>query len=406
MRLLLVADTYPPSRISGALQMRDLALALAAQGHRPLVLVPTHALAASPGLEESDGVQVLRVRAPRTKDVPYWRRTLAELLMPWLLLRGLRTSPLRDERWDGVVWYSPTIFLGPLGRAIKRAHGCSGYLIVRDLFPDWAVDAGVMRRGGLAYRFFKAVERFQYRHADVIGVQTPANVPLVAHEAPAGARIVVLHNWLSPPVLGDAVPSPSLRHLQGRINFAYAGNMGVAQDMDAFVTLARRMQDRVDVGFVFVGRGSETARLKAEAQTLPNLLVLDEIDPAMLPGLLAQCHVGIVALHPAHGTHNIPGKLLTYLHAGLPVLARVNPDNDLVALLDEEGVGLSVPGDNPALLHANALRLVDEPALRAGMGEAGRALAVRMFSPDSAARDIVDALRRCRQALEGGTGVC
>ena len=103
MRLLLVADTYPPSRISGALQMRDLALALAAQGHRPLVLVPTHALAASPGLEESDGVQVLRVRAPRTKDVPYWRRTLAELLMPWLLLRGLRDSAMRDERWDGVV---------------------------------------------------------------------------------------------------------------------------------------------------------------------------------------------------------------------------------------------------------------------------------------------------------------
>ena len=76
----------------------------------------------------------------------------------------------------------------------------------------------------------------------------------------------------------------------------------------------------------------------------------------------------------------------------MPELARVNPNNDLVALVDEEGVGLAVPGDNPALLHANALRLVDEPALRATMGEAGRGLAIRMFSPQSAARDIVHAL--------------
>ena len=174
------------------------------------------------------------------------------------------------------VWYSPTIFLGPLVKTIKRKHGCRAYLIVRDLFPDWAVDAGVMRKGGLAYRFFKWIEQFQYRQADVIGVQTPSNAVLVARDAPAGTRIEVLHNWLSPP--GETFDeAPSLAHLQGRINFVYAGNMGVAQDMDGFVTLARRMRDRDDVGFVFVGRGSEAARLKDAAKGQPNLLVLDEI---------------------------------------------------------------------------------------------------------------------------------
>ena len=395
MRLLLVADTYPPSRISGALQMRDLAVALAAQGHRPLVLTPICAQGATTTFQESEGVQVLRVRAPRTKDVPYWRRTLAELLLPCVLLRGLRTSALRNERWEGVVWYSPTIFLGPLCKTIKRVHCCPGYLIVRDLFPDWAVDAGVMRRGGLAYRFFKTVERFQYRQADVVGVQTPANVPLVAREVPAGMRIVVLHNWLSPPVASEGIPSPSLQHLQGRINFVYAGNMGVAQDMDAFVTLARRMQDRADVGFVFVGRGSEAAGLKAVAQELSNLLMLDEIEPAALQAVLAQCHVGIVALHPDHATHNIPGKLLTYLHASLPVLARLNPNNDLVKLIEDEGVGLAVAGDNPALLHAHACRLASDAVMRSRMGAAGRGLAQRMFTPDAAAAQIVDALRAC-----------
>jgi len=390
MRLLLVTDTYPPARISGALQMRDLAQALAAQGHRPLVLTP--ALDGVERLESEGDVQVLRVRAPRTKDVPYWRRTLAELVLPWILLRGLRRSALRDDHWDGVVWYSPTIFLGPLARAVKRQHACRGYLIVRDLFPDWAVDAGVMRKGALPYRFFKWIERFQYRQADVIGVQTPSNAPLVANDAPAGTRIEVLHNWLSAPARPAPDACPPLGVLDGRINFVYAGNMGVAQDMDGFVTLAKRMRDRDDVGFVFVGRGSEAVRLKDEAKGQPNLLVMDEIDPSVLPALLAKCHVGIVALHPAHGTHNIPGKLLTYLHAGLPVLARVNPNNDLVALVEGEEVGLVVPGDNPALLHAHAIRLVDEIGLRSAMARAGIDLAARMFSPESAVDQLVRAL--------------
>lgn len=393
MRLLLVCDTYPPARISGALQMCDLAHALAEQGHRPLVITPAVDVSES-GMESRDGVDVLRVPAPRTKDVAYWRRTLAELVLPWVLLRGLRRSGWRDERWDGLVWYSPTIFLGSLIRTLRRRHGCPTYLIVRDLFPDWAVDAGVLRRGGLPYRFFKAIERFQYRQADVIGVQTPSNAPLAARDAPPDTQIEVLHNWLSAPARRDDPMTMSIGSLEGRINFIYAGNMGVAQDMDAFVELARRMADRPDVGFVFVGRGSEAGRLKGLAGELDNLRVLDEVAPEALPALLARCHVGIVALHPAHITHNIPGKLLTYLHAGLPVLARVNPDNDLVALVEGEEVGLVVPGDNAALLHAYAMRLVDSPELRAQMGNAGTALAERMFSPTRAARQIAASLQR------------
>ena len=250
-----------------------------------------------------------------------------------------------------------------------------------------------MRKSGVPYRLFKAIERHQYRQADVIGVQTPSNAPLVAHDAPAATRIEVLHNWLSPPpVVADARPVP-LRHLEGRINFVYAGNMGVAQDMDAFVALAHRMRERTDVGFVFVGRGSEAARLKAQAHDSPNLLVLDEVDPADLPGLLARCHVGIVALHPAHNTHNIPGKLLTYLHAGLPVLARINPGNDLEGLIEREGIGHVLAGEDDDRLLALATALLDAPAARAAMAARGRALAGRMFSPAVAVEQVVAGLR-------------
>lgn len=396
MRLLLVADTYVPARISGAVQLHDLVGEMVAQGHAVTVLVPAAGLDAAWKAEALDGARVLRVRAPQSKDVGLVRRALAEVCLPFALLRGLRLAGLAVEGWDGVVWYSPTIFMGRVARSVKRRSGCRGYLILRDLFPDWAVDAGVMRRG-MAYRFFKTVERFQYRVADVIGVQTPSNVALVARDAPAGACIEVLHNWLKDAVVDDGTAAAfDLGALAGRIVFVYAGNMGVAQDMDAFIDLAVRLRDRVDVGFLFVGRGSEVDRLRqcAESQSLTNVQFMQEIDSQRVPALFGQCHVGIVALHPHHTTHNIPGKFVAYVTCGLPVLARVNPGNDLVDLIRDSGVGCVIEGDAPDALQAAAERLAADPHLRKAMAQAGRELGKRYFTPAAAAAQIVAALDR------------
>lgn len=395
MRLLLVADTYPPSAISGALQMRDLAEALAAAGHRPLVLVPDAGLGSSAALEVINGVEICRVRAPRTKDVSYPRRLAAEFVLPWILRRAFRDSPFASERWDGIAWYSPTIFLGPLVAWFKRTQGCPSYLILRDLFPDWAADAGVLRRGGLVHWLLKSVERYQYRQANVIGVQTPANLPIVALDAPPEVALEVLHNWLAAPQApGGICVHPGLAALQGRKIFIYSGNMGVAQDLDAIVALAVRLRHRADIGFLLIGRGSELARLRGVAlrHSLDNLRIEDQVSPLELAGLLAYCHAGIVALHPAHGTHNIPGKLLTYLQAGLPVLARVNPGNDLHHLVLEEGIGASVVGASLDALQDAAQWLADCPGAREEMGSRGRALSERLFSPSAAAEQVVRGL--------------
>lgn len=69
------------------------------------------------------------------------------------MLRNLLKSPLADEQWDGVVWYSPSIFHGPLVRYIKNKSKCKSYLIIRDIFPQWAADIGLLRKGGLVYLF-------------------------------------------------------------------------------------------------------------------------------------------------------------------------------------------------------------------------------------------------------------
>jgi len=394
MRIAIIADTYPPLRTSGAVQLRDLAREFAIQGHEPTVIVPGDTLGAPSKLERADGVTVLRCPTPPTKDVGYVRRTLNEMRLPYALLRALRQSELRNERWDGIVSYSPSIFLGPTVRALRAESHCRSYLILRDIFPQWAVDMGIMRRG-LAYRFFKAIERYQYSVADTIGVQSYANLPYMnAWARRLGCRIEVLQNWLADaPNTGCSI-SLEKSKLAGRRIFVYAGNMGVAQGMDVFLELAARMRDRKDVGFLFVGRGSDAARLAAmaESHALDNVMFHDEIDPDEIPGLLAQCDVGSVALDPRHKTHNVPGKFLTYMQAGLPVLARINPGNDLEKLITEERVGRVCAGGDAATLQRLAEQLIaDDHDLGAIRGR-GQRLWRRLFSSEAAARQIVAAL--------------
>ncbi len=394
MRIALIADTFPPLRTSGAVQLRDLSREFARQGHNITVLLPSAEQKVPWLLEEVDGVQVLRLKAPRTKDIGYVRRTLGELAMPFAMLWQLRKSPLAAERWDGVVWYAPSIFHGPLASALKRSSVCKGYLIIRDIFPEWAVDMGLMGRG-LPYRFFDAVARYQYSVADVIGVQTPGNCAYFDRwQQRPGRTLDVLQNWLDKPAQARCSIRLSETPLAGRKVFVYAGNMGVAQGMGILLDLAELLRSRQDVGFLFVGRGSDAARLKTVAteRQLDNVLFHDEIHPDEIPDLYAQCSAGIVALDPRHKSHNIPGKFLTYMQSGLPVLATINAGNDLSQMIRDEKVGQVCESNQVNDLVVLAYSLLTQIEQDTDLSDRCRNLFQREFAVEKTVRQIVAAL--------------
>lgn len=394
MRLALIADTFPPLRNSGAVQLRDLSREFVRQGHTLTVLLPDAYQKQAWVLEDWDGMQIMRLKAPRTKDIGYVRRTLGELAMPFAMLRHLRNSPLANECWDGVIWYAPSIFHGPLANALKKSSGCKGYLIIRDIFPEWAVDMGLMGRG-LPYRFFSWVAQYQYSVADVIGVQTPGNLKYFEDwQARPGKRLEVLQNWLDKPGKVPCSIRVNETALAGRKILVYAGNMGVAQGMDILLELAGQLRDRADVGFLFVGRGSDVARLKSLAQErqLENVLFFDEIDPDEIPDLYAQCSAGIVALDSRHKSHNIPGKFLTYMQSGLPVLATINAGNDLAQVIREERVGQVCESHQADELRRLAERLLVQIDTDAELSARCRKLFEREFAVEKAVGQIVSAL--------------
>jgi O26-antigen biosynthesis N-acetyl-L-fucosamine transferase len=393
LRILILVDCYYPSIKSGAKLVHDLAVELSCRGHHTVVLTPSDGISERFQVRTEDGVTVARVKTPRIKGTHKIQRAFCEAQLSGRIWRAAG-SFLRENSCDLILFYSPTIFFGDIVRRLKQVWRCPAYLILRDIFPDWAVDAGVLRRG-LIYRFFRRVALKQYRIADVIAVQSPANLNHFGRSLPREKfDLKVLFNWTD---LKSDVPLRNHRErlgLNGKIVFLYGGNMGVAQDIDNILRLAARLNLRNDIYFLLVGEGSEVPRLAKSIQRdyITNVRIVPGLPQDDYLSFVSEFDIGLISLDARLTTHNIPGKLLSYLHWGLPVLASVNPGNDLFGLFQDSHAGLCVPNGDDEQLYRAALQLADDARLRGLMKINARRLLEQRFSVGSAVDHIFEHL--------------
>jgi glycosyltransferase involved in cell wall biosynthesis len=346
MKILILGDAYPPTYTSGAIMLRDLACELTAQSHSVTILLPEYSQRVAVHENSKKNINVIRVRALRTKDVIYIKRIIAEFINPLLMWRRLRKSNFFwESKFDLIIWYSPTIFWGPLVYLIKRHWKCPAYLILRDIFPDWAIHLGLINKYSPASLFLGLVARYQYHQAEVIGVQSPNSLSYMASKYPKIIpKAKVLWNWVGYNNRPSSVSLINISNtaLAGRKLIIYAGNIGIAQGRDTFLNIINAFKDNHNVGFLFIGRGSEMEALKCKALEagLDNALFFPQVDPVELQKLYSQCHAGLVVLDPRHKTHNIPGKFVSYMQHGLPVFGILNENNDLIDLVRKNCIGI------------------------------------------------------------------
>ena len=394
MKILLVVPHYPPLMTSAAVMLRDLARELASSGHHVTVFTPDASIDARTRCDVVDGIDVLRIKVPKIMDMGLVRQAFGEAFLPFAMLHGIIRSPFRFEKWDGIVWYSPSIFLAITVAVLRRRCSAPTYLVLRDCMSEILVDLQIIRRG-VFYLLVRFVGAFQYRVADKIGVQAASHISSLTKCRVAPEKLEVLNNWIRPSKVRTSTIEIAKTGLLGRRIFVYIGNIGLAQGVDFFLNTAERLIARRDIGFLFVGRGGEFQRISREAavRRLSNVLFHPEIHPDEIPSLFAQCHVGLVSLDPRHTTTNIPGKFMTYVQYGLPVLARVNRSNELVGLIEQSAVGKAYCGDSLDEFCSMALELIEDEAGRAAMFAQGQGLIKRLFSAQMAVNQIVDGLQ-------------
>jgi glycosyltransferase involved in cell wall biosynthesis len=396
MKICLIIDDYLPSSIKvGAKMMHELAVELVSRGHSVTVVTPAPGLTNRFEISQLDGVTICRFRSGEIKNISKVKRAINETLLSFNAWRAFKPY-FKQHPHDLIIYYSPTIFWGRLVSRLKKLWGASSYLVLRDFFPQWVIDNGLLSAKSPITRYFRFFEALSYRAADTIGIQSPKNIAWFSATASVKKPLDLLYNWAA----NEPVPAGNSDYrkalgLENKVVFFYGGNIGPAQDMMNIVRLAKAMRPEPDAHFVLVGAGDEVALVREaiEQQDLLNMTLLPPVTQDVFKNMLSEFDVGLFSLHHDHITHNFPGKLLAYMVQGKPILGSVNPDNDLQELLEKTKAGLvTVNGDDAALLNS-ALKLLHDKVLRETLSANAKQLLSDVFSVQAAANSILATMR-------------
>jgi glycosyltransferase involved in cell wall biosynthesis len=391
LNILLVTDSYPPEIRSASHLMLELAQELHRRGHAVSVITtwPEYNLDQSEEkktfdeLTVEDGITVIRVKTLPHHNVNYVVRGLSQLLMPLQFLLKLRTYRVKPH---AVIVYSPPLPLALVGSWLRRKR-VKNILNVQDLFPQNAIDLGILR-SPLQIKFFQWLERLAYRTADVVTVHSEGNRHMVAQGYPwLTPRLKLLHNWVD---IGHhdasdaATDFRSLWRIKQKYIAVFAGVLGPSQYLTLILELADRMRDFEELLFLFVGDGSEKSNLQALAESmgLKNVRFEGFISRDAYPQLLKTCDIGLVCLSPQNKTPVVPGKILGHMASGLPVAAFLQQQSDGHQIIKEAGCGVSAfSNDLDSCERAFRMLLSHAGQLKA-TGNAGKRYATLHFSKD------------------------
>lgn len=398
MHLALIIDDYlPHSTRVGAKMFHDLACYYISLGHQVTVITPVENQKEKLVQCHIDSVNVWYFSSGPIKNTHKIKRAINETLLSFRAWSAI-SSKVKSKTFDGIVYYSPSIFFGTLVSKIKARCECNAYLVLRDLFPQWVIDAGMIKKGSIIDKYFSFFEQYSYNQADIIGLMSEKNKQIFDHKTNNIYPTGILRNWasLKPHNLTSCQTSiRSKLNLEDKIIFFYGGNIGHAQDMANLMRLAKSMSDYEQAHFLFVGQGDEVSLINqlAKEWDLKNFTYLPSVDQVEFKNILADIDIGLFSLSAQHTAHNFPGKLLGYMVQSIPILGSVNFGNDLLEIVNSHNAGLiTVNGDDEQLLN-NALLLYQDTKLRSKVGRNAFSLLEHEFSVQSAGDSIIKRLK-------------
>lgn len=399
MRIALICDDYLPdsTRVS-AKMMHELACELVERGHEPIVITPSHRVSSNYIVEKIDAIDILRFSNGKIKDVPKITRAINEMLLSRNAWNAVRDY-FSNSNIDGVIYYSPSIFFGSVVKKIKTKWSCSSYLILRDSFPQWIIDEGLIKDGSLVCKCFRYFERINYSAANYIGVMSERNKDMFITANPSYHNVGVLYNWSDAKSEGvqnvEVVPF-CIKKLLGKTIFLYGGNIGKAQDMGNLIRLVSAMKMYLNVHFLFIGQGDEYAYVNKYItnNNLHNITLIPSISQSEFKTVLKYVHVGLFSLSKKHSSHNFPGKLLGYMQNNLPILGSVNKGNDLAEVINCSRAGCVYDNGADDDLFKAAIRLATDTPYRLECGRNANKLLHKKFSVTSAVDNILKKLTK------------
>ena len=352
-------------------------------------------------LVEKKGVHILNVKTLNIQKTNVVEKGIGTLLIESQFTSAIKKY-LSDVKFDLVLYSTPPITFPKVIAYLKRQNPqAMTYLLLKDIFPQNAVDLGMMSKTGVKgvlYRFFRRKEKKLYALSDYIGCMSPANVEYVVKHNPEvdQAKVEVAPNSveLCHTEITESTESTSVREKYGlptdKPIFIYGGNLGKPQGIPFLMECLEENAGRTDCHFVVIGTGTELPKLKAWYENLNlnvnlndndrsaegrlqgknlNVTVMEGLPKAEYDELVRSCDVGLIFLDHRFTIPNFPSRLLSYLENGMPVLCATDPNTDMGRIAEENGFGFWCESNSMEAFTAILDRMI--AADRKAMGEKG-----------------------------------
>ncbi|MCZ7552028.1 MAG: glycosyltransferase WbuB [Anaerolineae bacterium UTCFX2] len=402
MHVLLIHQAFAALDEPGGTRHHELARFLAQRGHRVTVIAsPVSYLtgktrsaleSASPDPEQP-GVTILRTYTYSALHRSFIHRVFSFLSFMLSSFWAGMQVPQVDLVWGT----SPPIFQGLTAWALARLKRKPLLFEVRDLWPDFAIQVGVLKNP-LLIRLSYWLERFLYRRADQLIVNSPG---FVEHIQERGGRDVrVIPNGVDPAMFDPPAAGLGLRQAHGLLDkfiVMYAGAHGMSNDLAVALEAARLLQEEPDIVIVLVGDGKEKPALmaKSAALGLRNVIFLPPVAKTGMAETLAAADACLAILKPIPMYATVfPNKVFDYMAASRPVLLAI--DGVIRQVVEEADCGIFIPPGNPAALAAGVRRLAEDRAWARAMGARGRLCVEQKFDRTKLAESLAELIEGMR----------
>ena len=350
------------------------------KGHKVYIVSPTER---RDGLKtsviEEKGVKILSVRTLNVQKTNIIEKGIGQVSIEFLYKRAIKEY-FRGVNFDLIIYSTPPITFSKVIESTKKTNpSAKTYLLLKDIFPQNAVDMGMLSKSGvkgILYKFFRAKEKKLYALTDYIGCMSPANVRYVLEHNPeiSPERVEVAPNSLE---LVEDEKTEDKRVLSkyniptDKPIFIYGGNLGVPRGIPFLIQCLEANADREDCHFVVVGSGTYYQRLadwyqsrQPKAVTVMKGLPKEDYDR-----LVQACQVGLIFLDYRFTIPNFPSRLLSYLEYKMPVISCTDQNCDTGSIAEENGFGFYAPSNDVAAFSQTVDKMLasDIPA----MGEKG-----------------------------------
>ena len=336
------------------------------EGHQVSVVCPTERREKqSTSLTKEESTSILKVKTFNIQKTNVFEKGIATLLIEYQYLSAIKKY-FSETKFDLILYSTPPITFSKVITYIKKRDNAYSYLLLKDIFPQNAIDMKMMKEKGFLHKMFLKKEKYLYQISDTIGCMSPANVDFVLNHNPEipKSKVEVNPNSIEPIAFVQTQEERVKIRLQYQLPLdkkilIYGGNLGIPQGVE-FLLKTMETCSSEDVFFLIVGSGTQYSLIQKwfQVNKPTNAKLVSGLPKNEYDALLQACDVGLLFLNKNFTIPNFPSRLLSYLEMKIPVIAATDKATDVGKVIEKNKCGFAAYSGDSKEMNQKIIQMV------------------------------------------------